>query len=121
MAESRKKNMVIVWVLAFAVVLMFFFGYALVPIYNTQCNVLGINGKTNPNAAQNFSYIDRTRKITVQFLATNNANLPWEFRPGTKKIEIHPGQDIKILYYAKNKSGKTMTVQAVPSVATVFS
>ncbi|MDI1351519.1 MAG: cytochrome c oxidase assembly protein, partial [bacterium] len=29
---------------------MFAFGFALVPIYNSLCKTLGINGKTNPES-----------------------------------------------------------------------
>jgi cytochrome c oxidase assembly protein subunit 11 len=25
--------------------------------------------------------VDESREITVQFIATNNAGMPWEFRP----------------------------------------
>lgn len=95
---------------------MFLFGYALVPLYNVLCNKLGINGKTNLVSEKNNSAIDTSRTITVEFLASNNANLPWEFHPKIKKIEIHPGEDAVLAYYAKNDSDHTMTIQAVPSV-----
>jgi NAD(P)-dependent dehydrogenase (short-subunit alcohol dehydrogenase family) len=38
----------------------------------------------------------------VQFLATTNANLPWDFYPLVKQIKIHPGENTQIAYYAKN-------------------
>ncbi|MCG6485158.1 cytochrome c oxidase assembly protein, partial [Vibrio parahaemolyticus] len=37
--------------LLLAVVLMFGFGFALVPLYDVMCQQLGINGKTNEVAA----------------------------------------------------------------------
>lgn len=98
---------------------MFGFGYALVPMYNVLCKQLGVNGKTSNEASASapvFS-VDKTRTITVQFLTTNNANLPWQFHPSKTTIDIHPGQNTRIFFYAKNESNRTMTVQAIPSVS----
>src|SRR3989338_3834999 len=98
------------------VVGMFFFGYALVPIYNVLCSTLGINGKPSMYAAASVSPIDKTRKISVQFLTTNNASLPWTFYPLVTSVEIYPGENRRIDFYAKNETNRTMTVQAIPSV-----
>ncbi|MGB6976433.1 MAG: cytochrome c oxidase assembly protein [Gammaproteobacteria bacterium] len=112
--ESRKSYRLPI--ILFLVVLgMFGFGYAMVPLYNVMCKTLGINGKTG-NAAALSSTIDNKRMITVQFLATNNANLPWKFYPITSEIHIHPGQNAQVAFFAENDSGRTMTVQAIPSV-----
>ncbi len=111
-----KKTKRIVIILSIVAVGMFFFGYALVPLYNVLCKTLGINGKPTANRVENQSHVDASRTITVQFLANTNANLPWEFKPLTKKIEIHPGENAKITYYAKNLSDHTMVIQAVPSI-----
>lgn len=98
--------------------MMFFFCYALVPLYQVLCKNLGLNGKTNPIPSElNQGAIDQQRTVTVQFLATNNANLPWDFYPNTKTVNIHPGESIKVTYHARNNTDHTMTVQAVPSVA----
>lgn len=113
--QHRRNKKFLIWALVF-VVIMFFFGYGLVPIYNVMCRAFGINGKTNSSSIVNQSIIDKSRTVTVQFLATNNANLPWEFHPMIKKVDIHPGENVKLAYFAKNNSNKTMTVQAIPSV-----
>lgn len=99
------------------VVAMFGFSFALVPIYNVLCKTLGINGKTTNNIAVNALWVDKSRRITVTFIATNNANLPWTFYPKIKKIILHPGENAKIAYFAKNNSKKLLTVQAIPSVS----
>ncbi len=106
---------ILLW-LAILVFGMFLFSYALVPLYNVMCKALGINGKTTGNSVLNTAYIDKSRTITMQFLATNNESLNWEFRPEVKKITLHPGADTKVAYYAKNNTNHTMTVQAIPSV-----
>jgi len=112
---KRKTKRLVIW-LSFIVLAMFGFGFALVPLYNVLCTTLGINGKTNTSSIKNNLIIDKSRVITVQFLANTNANLNWEFKPVVKTITIHPGQSSKIAYYAKNRTNHTMSVQAVPSV-----
>ncbi len=105
-------------ILLFCSVGMFGFGYALVPMYNVMCKSLGLNGKTStaPEALA-VAAVDKSRTITVQFLASNNSNLPWKFHPYRSTVVIHPGENTRVAYYAKNLSGKTMIVQAIPSVA----
>lgn len=97
---------------------MFGFGYAMVPLYNTFCSVLGINGKTGGPVVYNEknAVVDMTRTITVEFLTTNNESLPWTFHPNKTSIEIHPGEQTKVTFFAKNNADKVMTVQAIPSV-----
>lgn len=98
---------------------MFGFGYALVPLYNVMCKNLGLNGKTTdgPIAAATVASVDMSRTVTVQFMSANNANLPWIFHPYRRTIDVHPGENTRVAYYAKNISPKEMTVQAIPSVA----
>lgn len=97
---------------------MFSFGYALVPLYNVLCKNLGFNGKplNKATAPTQRIEIDTTRTITIQFLTTNNKNIPWDFYPQITTLHIHPGQNTRVMFYAKNKSDHTMTVQAIPSV-----
>jgi len=111
----KKTKRIITWLSVFTVA-MFFFAYGLVPIYDVMCKALGINGKTDPNSIKNTAYIDKSRNVTVQFLATNNANLNWTFHPSIKKITLHPGANTRLTYFAKNNTNHTMTVQAIPSV-----
>jgi len=96
---------------------MFAFGFALVPIYNVMCKQLGINGKVSNEAKALSNGIDTSRSIQVLFLATNNANLPWNFKPNISSIRIHPGENTRISYFAKNNTDHAMTSQAIPSIA----
>ena len=100
------------------VVGMFGFGFALVPIYNSLCKQLGINGKTNSSSIvyDKNTAINTQREITVEFVATKNGGVPWEFYPKTRKIKIHPGEIAKLAFYAENKTDHEMIVQAIPSV-----
>ena len=54
--------------------------------------------------------------ITVQFVAMNHNGMPWDFYPRTKSVDVHPGENNKVFFYAKNTTDKDMTVQAIPSM-----
>lgn len=100
------------------VVGMFFFGFALVPIYDVFCEVTGLNGKTNSQAfVPAAELIDTSRTVTVQFVATNNEGMPWEFRPQVFSMKVHPGEQVDTTYFARNPRGVRMVAQAVPSVS----
>ena len=104
----------------FAVVLgMFAFGFALVPIYNSLCQTLGLNGKTNKQAIAfdaKKTAVVKEREVQVEFVATKNSSLLWAFYPQTTKLKVHPGEIAKLAFYAENQSNFRMTVQAIPSV-----
>jgi cytochrome c oxidase assembly protein subunit 11 len=118
MNKERKQQKLLI-ILTLLVLGMFAFGFALVPIYNSLCKTLGINGKTNPEAIAydvSKAKIASDREVLVEFVATNNSGVPWDFYPETKKIKVHPGEIVKLAFYAENKTDHRMTVQAIPSV-----
>ena len=97
---------------------MFCFGFALVPLYDLFCDVTGLNGKTNADAfVPATELVDKSREVTVQFIATNNEGMPWEFRPKVFKLKVHPGEEIRTSFYAKNPRSENMVAQAIPSVS----
>lgn len=111
------KNYRLLISLVVLVIAMFGFGFALVPLYTVLCKEWGINGKTDGMKSVQSETVDKTRMVTVEFLANTNADLPWNFYPMITKVTLHPGENKLINYYAKNNSGNTMTVQAVPSIS----
>lgn len=116
--EKNLKKKRLPWILSLVAIGMFGFGFALVPMYTLICKKTGINGKTAMySVAASAGEVDASRYITVQFLSTVNANLNWAFYPKTVTIKLHPGENKLIYYYAENKTGKRMTVQAIPSVS----
>jgi len=118
MTEERKQRKLL-FILSFIVLGMFAFGFALVPIYNSLCKTLGINGKTNTEAIAydaSKATIATNREVLVQFVATNNSGVPWAFYPKVKQMKVHPGEIVKLAFYAENKTDHRMVVQAVPSV-----
>ncbi len=98
------------------VVAMFAFGFALVPIYDVMCQAFGINGKT-AGAYEGAQSVDEARQVRVQFLATNSADMVWEFHPQADEVSVHPGATQEMLFVAFNPTDKPMTAQAIPSVA----
>lgn len=108
-----KKTLIILFAAAMA---WFGFAFLLVPIYNVFCKITGLNGKILGPSGYTDNTVDMSRLITVQFVTTVNGGLPWDFYPERDTIRIHPGEITRVVFYAKNRSNKTMTVQAIPSV-----
>lgn len=103
--------------LVVVVVGMFGFGFALVPLYDFICDVTGLNGKTGDQyTVTSEQVIDENRTVKIQFIANNNAGMPWEFRPVVRTMEVTPGKMYATNFFVKNPAGETITAQAVPSV-----
>ena len=99
-------------------VVMFGFGYALVPVYKQMCELLGINVLTQKDgmvARPVNTQIDTSRTITVEL--DGNAQGPWRFRPTTRSIDVHPGELITVMYEVVNTQDRTVQAQAIPSYA----
>ncbi len=105
---------------------MFGFGYALVPMYRTICDALGINvlsvservtgaGLTGNASRKANTQVDTSRKITVEFDA--NARGPWDFKPAVRSLQVHPGELATVMYEFRNKQDRSMAAQAIPSYA----
>ncbi len=109
--------------LGVTVVGMFVFAiFIMPPLYTLFCDITGLNGKTGgkynieaQKGVDSFG-VDTTREIKVQFIATNNETMPWEFKPIDKTVIVHPGEATVIKYYAHNPTDRAMIGQAVPSV-----
>ncbi|CAH6971269.1 Cytochrome oxidase biogenesis protein Cox11-CtaG, copper delivery to Cox1 [Vibrio chagasii] len=105
--------------LVLSVVAMFGFGFALVPLYDVMCEALGINGKTNTVSAVQPRGMqpDYSRTVRVEFMSHIKPDMPWQFVPEDRVLEVHPGEVIQTNYIAKNLSGNSLVGQAVPSVS----
>lgn len=115
--EGHRSRRVVGWSVL-AVFAMFAFGFALVPLYEVFCEITGLNGKTGERyTAEVPLQADITRTVRVQFMTTNNENMPWEFKPVTRELRISPGKQVKVEFLARNPTGQRMIAQAVPSVS----
>lgn len=102
-------------------VMMFGFGYLLVPLYKQICEITGINilafqeGEGMKVKPIDNSQIDRSRTITVEFDA--NAHGPFRFRPTVNSMTVHPGEMVQVLYEVVNTQQHSVEAQAIPSYA----
>lgn len=100
-------------------VLMFGFGYLLIPLYDKFCEITGLGGRTGEQVAESALTlgVDESRNVTVHFDANVNSGLAWRFEPQEVMKEVHPGRLYETTYLATNESDRTVVAQAVPSVA----
>jgi cytochrome c oxidase assembly protein subunit 11 len=108
----------VVKLVAVAVTMFAFVFVVMVPLYDVLCDALGINGKTSGEAYTAVpAQVDETRTITIQFMATNNEGMPWEFGPSVTAMKVHPGAVNDTVFHARNPLPQSMVAQAVPSVS----
>lgn len=108
------------------VVLMFGFGWSLIPMYRAICDALGINVLSvaelrvasgswfGARRAAN-TQVDTSRLVTIEFDA--NARGPWDFKPAQRSLQVHPGEMATVMYEFRNVQDRTMAAQAIPSYA----
>ncbi|RQO34808.1 cytochrome c oxidase assembly protein [Herminiimonas sp. KBW02] len=99
-------------------VMMFGFGYLLVPIYKQICEITGVNILTSPEMKVkpiDNSQVDKSRTITVEFDA--NTQGPFRFRPTVNSMQVHPGEMAQIVYEVVNTQARSVEAQAIPSYA----
>jgi cytochrome c oxidase assembly protein subunit 11 len=113
-----RKNVRMLGKLLLIAVLMFGFGYSLVPLYKKICELTGINvlavQETLNNKTVN-TQVDTSRTITVEFDA--NTTGPWRFKPAVASLQVHPGEMTQVIYEVVNTQGRAMEAQAIPSYA----
>ncbi len=117
--QAQSNNKKVVGKLLLAVVGMFAFGFALVPLYDVICDITGLNGKTGGRVdiAEAGLLIDEEREVTVQFVAYHNAAMGWQFTPNVAQLTVKPGEVNVISYTVTNPNEAVMVGQAIPSVA----
>lgn len=116
-AELHAANRRLALKLGAFAVLALGFGFALVPLYDVVCKVIGINGRTENFAQAPVNVVvDPDRWVRVQFLSQPTPNLPVEFRPSQTSLRINPGEIVLARYWIKNISDTALTGNAIPSV-----
>jgi len=111
--KERSNGAVVAACLTF-VVAMTGMAYAAVPLYDMFCKVTGYNGTTKRVDQASDVILDKTIKVT--FDANTGSDLPWEFKPVQREIEIKIGETVQVDFTAKNLSSKPTTGQAVFNV-----
>lgn len=113
MSVIQSNSMIMKKLLIFTVV-MFGFGFALVPFYEKICEVTGINNLLQADTLAENTQVDTSRWVTVQ-LDANTRGLPWQFKPLQSTVRIHPGELVQVMYEVRNNSNREISGQAIPS------
>ncbi|MFC3285399.1 cytochrome c oxidase assembly protein [Litchfieldella rifensis] len=101
-----------------ALIGMFAFAFALVPLYDVFCQVTGLNGKVSDRARSLVNEeVDTSRYINVQFITRSGGGLPWRLDVEHSQIRIHPGQSAEVNFTFTNQSDEALSGRAVPSVS----
>ena len=106
-------------------VMMFGFGFALVPAYRAICELTGINVVTNKNeygirafgskSVKENTQVQSDRIVTVEF--DSNVKGLLRFKPVKSYLEVHPGEITQIVYEVVNEQNRAIVAQAIPSFA----
>jgi cytochrome c oxidase assembly protein subunit 11 len=111
----EESNRTLLLKFALIAVIMFGFGYLLVPFYEQICKATGLQDIDGPDKINN-TQVDMNRTVRLELDANVN-KLPWRFRPETPIVDVHPGQLMNLEYEVENATDRPMTGQAIPSYA----
>jgi len=118
-APAARRNLPMLGKLALFALMMFGFGWAMIPLYEAICEVTGINNLTRRDeSAESFArstQVDTSRTVRIEFDA--NRHGPWRFKPAVHSLEVHPGQLATVEYELVNTADQTKAGQAIPSYA----
>ncbi len=92
------------------VVLMGALSWASVPFYDWFCRVTGFGGVTGIAEGGSDEVLDQT--ITVRFDASKERNMPWEFTPMVREMELKIGETGLAFYEAFNPTDRPVAGQA---------
>ncbi|MCW8128407.1 cytochrome c oxidase assembly protein [Microbulbifer halophilus] len=102
--------------LALAAGMLLFALFVMPPLYDAFCEITGLNGKTGEKYEAVPAAVDTDRLVKVQFVASNNENMPWGFKPSVATMKVHPGEAMDTVFLASNPTGRDMVGQAIPSL-----
>lgn len=92
------------------VVFMGAMAWASVPLYDWFCRVTGYGGATSVAEAGSDEVLDRT--IKVRFDASLERDMPWEFKPVEREVELLIGETGLVFYEAYNPTDRPVAGSA---------
>jgi cytochrome c oxidase assembly protein subunit 11 len=110
----RARNLVTLRKLSVVAVLMFGFGYALVPLYQKICEVTGVNQLIKRDKLTS-TQVDASRTVTIEFDSNVRGEIAWQLAPMEREKRVHPGELVHVLYELKNPTAVSVAGQAIPS------
>ncbi|MBL4766676.1 MAG: cytochrome c oxidase assembly protein [Rhodobacteraceae bacterium] len=102
MAMSGQKKTVIQ--LVSVVFVMGALSWASVPFYNWFCSVTGFGGVTQVSESGADEILDQT--ITIRFDASLSRDMPWEFKPVVREMEMRIGETGLAFFEAYNPTDR---------------
>jgi len=111
---TRTNNKIAVRLISL-VVFMGAMAWAAVPFYDWFCRVTGYGGTTAVADAPSDVILDQT--MTIRFSASIGDDMPWEFRPLQRVIEIPIGEVGIAFYEAYNPTDRVIAGSATYGVA----
>ena len=112
-ADARRSNRTLFVKLGTVVVVMFGFGYALVPFYEKICEVTGLRDIARADEVAN-TQVDAARDVRIEF-DSNVRKLAWTFRALQPVLDVHPGEVRQAMFEIVNTTDRPLTGQAIPS------
>lgn len=97
------------------VVFMGGLAWASVPFYDWFCRVTGFGGTTGVSEVASDEILDQT--IKIRFDASLDRNMPWEFTPMAREMELRIGETGLAFYEAYNPTDKPVAGSASYNVA----
>ena len=89
--------------------------WASVPLYDWFCRVTGYGGTTNFSEGNDEGILDQT--IRVRFDASLDRDMPWQFTPVERTMEIRIGETGLAFYEAYNPTDRPIAGTATYNVA----
>lgn len=115
--ETRSANRQVFRRLVVFALIMFGFGYAMVPFYEKFCEVTGITNLLQPNTSKgelSNTQVDKSRWVTLEFDA-NVHGMSWQFEPLQRSVRVHPGEMTHVTFVVRNTGDAPTVGQAIPS------
>ncbi len=98
------------------VVFMGGLAWASVPLYDWFCRVTGFGG-TPLIAEENTSSEILDQTITIRFDATTDRNMPWDFSPEVRTMDVRIGESGLAFYEAHNPTDRPVAGTASYNIA----
>ncbi len=113
-AMPQGKNRTLVQLVG-VVLFMGAMAWASVPLYDWFCRVTGYGGATGVSETGSDAILDET--IKIRFDASLDRNMPWQFRPMEREMEIRIGETGLAFYEAYNPTDRPVAGTASYNVA----
>ena len=113
-AKNNRKTVILLSGLAAAMLTL---GFASKPLYDTFCKVTGYGGTTRTADTNDSQVLDRV--VRVNFDANTSTDLPWEFKPEQRYMDIQLGQSGLAYYKVKNLSDQPVVGTATFNVTPI--